>query len=40
MADFYRETVANVNGDQEPHAVFECIDSLIVQPLAPEPVGY
>ena len=27
----------HVNGDQEPHTVFECVESLLVQPLTNNP---
>ncbi len=32
LADFY-EDGQHINGDQDPHTVFECIESMIVNPL-------
>ena len=32
IADFY-ETAQRINADQDPHTVFECIESMIVNPL-------
>lgn len=33
MADFYEDMAQRVNADQDPHTVFENIESLIVLPL-------
>jgi len=32
IADFYTEA-QHVNADQDPHTVFECIESMVVNPL-------
>lgn len=32
IADYYTEA-QHVNADQDPHTVFECIESMIVNPL-------
>ena len=32
LADYY-EDAQHVNADQDPHTVFECLESMIVNPL-------
>ena len=36
LAEFF-QTAQHVNGDQDSHAVFECLDSLLVQPMINTP---
>jgi hypothetical protein len=38
LADFFKQA-QHINGDQETPAVFECIESLLVQPLNSAPSG-
>ncbi|XP_046844873.1 adenylate kinase 8-like [Xenia sp. Carnegie-2017] len=33
VTDFYERIVQHINADQDPHTVFECIESMIVNPL-------
>ena len=32
LADYY-DDVQHINADQDPHTVFECLESMIVNPL-------
>lgn len=33
LADYYEPLLQHVNGDQDPHTVFESLESLLVNPL-------
>ena len=33
LDEYYTDTAQHVNADQDPHTVFECIESMIVNPL-------
>ena len=33
IADYYQDLGQHVNADQDPHTVFECIESNIVNPI-------
>ena len=33
LADYYESLLQHVNGDQDPHTVFECLESLLVNQL-------